>query len=146
MKSAKCNEHQNQSSEVFWAQKPQIQSKKYPKPLKRKSQCPLSLCTDSTVYLYCFHWDSSKKTSKNKSFILIMIVRTVLILHQMIHLAPRGNFKHQIDYHYFQNVISFSFSHFLSLQYTGSLSLNTQLNSQDATSLLYSQNKFLLAI
>ena len=27
----------------------------------------------------------------------------------MIHLAPRGNFKHQIDYHYFQNVISFSF-------------------------------------
>ena len=32
----------------------------------------------------------------------------------MIHLAPRGNFKHQIDYPYFQNVISFSFSHFLS--------------------------------
>ena len=66
MKSAKCNEHQNQNSEVFWAQKSQIQSKKYPKLLKRKSQCPLSLCTDSTAYLYCFHWDSSKKNQQKQ--------------------------------------------------------------------------------
>ena len=81
MKSAKCNEHQNQSSEVFWAQKPQIQSKKSKTVKEKIPMPPLFVYTDSTVYLYCFHWDSSKKTSKNKSFILIMIVRTVLILH-----------------------------------------------------------------
>ena len=39
MKSAKCNEHQNQSSEVFWAQKPQIQSKKS-KTVKEKIPMP----------------------------------------------------------------------------------------------------------
>ena len=79
-KSAKYKEHKKQKTEVFFWHKRHKFNLKIPKTLNRKSQCPLSLCTDSTVYLYCFHWDSSRKKTKapKKSFILIMIVRTVL--------------------------------------------------------------------